>query len=92
MLALRESMASQLTIHNRRQRLKALRLRHQPLSPTVSTSRYLMERAIQNIEEAHLLCERTIQQIEASVRVLEDICRQAESDARQSALRLPGFL
>jgi DNA-binding NtrC family response regulator len=81
-----------LTIHTRHQRLDNLRLHHQPLSPAVSKSRYLMERTIQSIEEAHLLCERTIQQIEASVRVLEDICRHAESEARECALRVARVL
>jgi DNA-binding NtrC family response regulator len=81
-----------LTIYNRRQRLEALRLRHQTVPLTAYKSKYLVERTIQNIEEAHLLCERTIQQIESSIRVLQEICDHFESDARECALRVARLL
>jgi DNA-binding NtrC family response regulator len=81
-----------LTIFHRRQRLDALRLGHQAVPLTPYQSRYLVERTIQNIEEAHLLCERTIQQIESSIQVLQDICDHFESDARECALRVARLL
>jgi DNA-binding NarL/FixJ family response regulator len=82
-----------LTIHNRRQRLDAFRLRHAACPRAIpELPMRLVGRTLEHIEKADFLCHRTIDQIESSVRVLEGICRQVESEARACALRVVRLL
>ena len=77
-----------VTIHERRRRLEAFRVRRNIAQKNASAQRMaVLDRAIHDIEQTTLMCERTHEQIESSLRVLEEVSRQIESSAMESAMR-----